>query len=80
LGDVRERLSTILGNVPNLIDLPAGCKFAARCPAREEYGLEICRQVEPDLISIDEGHTVRCWLYQDHDGHKAPLKKKVQGR
>ena len=80
LGNVRDRLSTIPGNVPNLIDLPAGCKFAARCPAREEYGLEICRQVEPDLISIDEGHTVRCWLYQDHDGHKAPLKKKARGR
>ncbi|MEA3310007.1 MAG: ABC transporter ATP-binding protein [Chloroflexota bacterium] len=74
LGHVKEELATIPGNVPNLIDLPPGCRFASRCQAREKYGLNICTAVEPNLIPIDEGHTVRCWLYQDYEGHKAPLK------
>ncbi len=75
LGNVKEELATIPGNVPNLIDLPPGCQFASRCKAREKYGLSICTAVEPDLLPLDEGHTVRCWLYQDYEGHSAPLSK-----
>ncbi|HEY88485.1 MAG TPA: ABC transporter ATP-binding protein [Thermoflexia bacterium] len=75
LGNVKEELATIPGNVPNLIDLPPGCRFASRCKAREKYGLSICTACEPDLLSVAEGHTVRCWLYQDGEGHKAPLSK-----
>lgn len=74
LGEVREELDVIPGNVPNLVNLPPGCRFAPRCRAREQYGLEICTQVEPDLFPVAQAHTVRCWLYQDYDNHKAPLK------
>jgi len=75
LGQVKEKLAVIPGSVPNLVDMPPGCRFAPRCQARQEYNLEICTQAEPDLVSIDTGHTVRCWLYQDGDEHEAPLKK-----
>ncbi|MBI9049892.1 MAG: ABC transporter ATP-binding protein [Anaerolineaceae bacterium] len=75
LGVVKDSLETIPGNVPNLIDLPAGCRFAPRCILREKYNLEVCTHVEPDLISWEDRHTVRCWLYEDSDEHKAPLKK-----
>ncbi len=75
LGSVKEELATIPGNVPNLIDLPPGCRFASRCKAREKYGLSICTAREPDLLPVAEGHTVRCWLYQDYEGHRAPLSK-----
>ncbi|MBI3157987.1 MAG: ABC transporter ATP-binding protein [Chloroflexi bacterium] len=74
LGAVKERLNTIPGGVPNLIDLPPGCRFAPRCRAREEYGLSICTEVEPSLAEAKPGHKVRCWLYEDHSGHDAPLK------
>jgi len=67
LGEVKDRLAVIPGTVPNLIDLPSACRFAPRCKARIENDLEICNQVEPDLIEIEKNHTVRCWLYQDHD-------------
>ena len=76
LGELKEELSTIPGSVPNLVDLPLGCRFAPRCNMREEYGLEICNHIEPDLNSINGEHYVRCWLYEDHEGHKAPLKGK----
>jgi oligopeptide/dipeptide ABC transporter ATP-binding protein len=74
LGNLKETLETIPGNVPNLIDLPSGCRFAPRCQLRERYNLDICTQVEPDLLPWQEKHTVRCWLYQNAEGHKAPLK------
>ena len=64
LGQLREQLDTIPGNVPNLVNLPAGCRFASRCQARLDHNLEICTLQEPDLIPTDPGHEVRCWLYQ----------------
>lgn len=74
LGEIRERLDVIPGNVPNLINLPEGCRFAPRCRARTEHNLAICNAKHPSLIEIAEGHKVRCWLYQDTDGHSAPMK------
>jgi oligopeptide/dipeptide ABC transporter ATP-binding protein len=74
LGTVKEVLDVIPGSVPNLVNLPPGCQFAPRCRSRMEYQLTICTQVEPDLIPVEPEHVVRCWLYQDHEGHKAPLK------
>ena len=68
-----ETLKTIPGTVPNLVDMPPGCRFASRCMARAEYNIRICIDKEPDLIEFDKGHSVRCWLYQSADGHLAPL-------
>jgi oligopeptide/dipeptide ABC transporter ATP-binding protein len=54
-----ERLHSIKGTPPSLINLPRGCKFRPRCPhafdkCNEEPGLE--NRVE------DPGHLDRCWL------------------
>jgi oligopeptide/dipeptide ABC transporter ATP-binding protein len=73
LGTVKDVLEVIPGNVPNLVNLPPGCKFASRCRAMTEYDLSICNQVEPQLLELSSGHLARCWLYQDHEGHHAPL-------
>jgi oligopeptide/dipeptide ABC transporter ATP-binding protein len=64
LGEADKELTTIPGSVPNLIDLPPGCKFAPRCRARVENELEICTQEEPALKKIAPDHMVRCWLYE----------------
>lgn len=74
LGQVKDRLEVIPGTVPNLINMPKGCRFAARCKARQEYQLSICTEQEPELLPVTLNHSVRCWLYQDHEGHRAPLK------
>lgn len=74
LGELRERLDVIPGSVPNLINLPQGCRFAPRCRARVENNLSICTDQHPALIEVADGHKVRCWLYQDADGHTAPMK------
>jgi peptide/nickel transport system ATP-binding protein len=58
LGEVKDRLAVIPGNVPNLIRLPAGCKFAPRCP----YVKEMCTQEVPSLVEVEPGHKVRCFM------------------
>ena len=74
LGEIKDKLDVIPGSVPNLVNLPPGCRFAPRCQARFKYGLNICTEKDPDLEDIKPGHKVRCWLYQSAEGHTAPLK------
>jgi oligopeptide/dipeptide ABC transporter ATP-binding protein len=74
LGEKKERLEVIEGNVPDLIDLPPGCHFTPRCQARIEHGLTICSEIDPEMRPLRSGREVRCWLYHDHNGHKARIK------
>jgi oligopeptide/dipeptide ABC transporter ATP-binding protein len=74
LGEIKEKLDVIPGSVPNLVNLPPGCRFAPRCQARFKYNLTICAEVKPDLEEVKPGHSVRCWLYENAEGHVAPLK------
>jgi oligopeptide/dipeptide ABC transporter ATP-binding protein len=55
-----DRLTTIPGNVPSIMELPAGCKFVTRCPER----IGKCEFTEPELIQIGGGHLVRCHLVE----------------
>ena len=57
-GDKLRRLPAIPGNVPSILELPAGCKFETRCPDR----FEKCVLVEPDLVEHSPGHWARCHL------------------
>jgi len=62
LGRLKDDLDVIPGNVPNLIDMPPGCRFAPRCRARVEHKLDICTREEPQLRPVASQHPVRCWL------------------
>jgi oligopeptide/dipeptide ABC transporter ATP-binding protein len=73
LGKVVEKLDVIPGSVPNLVNLPPGCRFAPRCRAREQYNLKMCTVFEPELVEILPEHLIRCWLYNNHGDHKAPI-------
>lgn len=64
LGQAEKDLQPIPGSVPNLINLPEGCKFAPRCRARVENELDICTEEEPELKLAGPNHKVRCWLYE----------------
>jgi oligopeptide/dipeptide ABC transporter ATP-binding protein len=76
LGEVRDRLDVIPGSVPNLVNLPPGCRFAPRCQARIEHNLTVCTEKRPTLISVTPDHKARCFLYEDAPefNHVAPLK------
>jgi oligopeptide/dipeptide ABC transporter ATP-binding protein len=68
LGEERDELSVIPGTVPNLVDLPEACRFAPRCTARVEHGVELATERHPELRPVADGHTVRCWIYHQADG------------
>ena len=46
----------IPGEIPRLIDPPAGCRFHPRC----ERASEACRTARPGPSSVDAAHSVRC--------------------
>ncbi|MGH9166663.1 MAG: ABC transporter ATP-binding protein [Acidimicrobiia bacterium] len=76
IGTRKESLEVIPGRVPNLIDLPPGCRFAPRCRARIEAECTICTHEAPDLIEVEPGHKVRCWLYsEDRAAREADLAR-----
>jgi oligopeptide/dipeptide ABC transporter ATP-binding protein len=76
LGKLKRRLEVIPGSVPNLINLPAGCRFAPRCRARVEHQVQMCTEVEPELTEISPQHFVRCWLYQDAPARQVPATRR----
>lgn len=47
------------GEIPSPVNIPSGCSFHLRCPARKE----ICSRVDPVMVEVEKGHTVRCHLY-----------------
>jgi len=44
------------GEIPNPINPPSGCPFHPRCP----YAKSICKEKEPDMMEVNEGHWVKC--------------------
>jgi len=79
VGAVRDELAVIPGNVPNLVDLPKGCRFAPRCLARVEEEVAMATEVHPRLLPLGPGHEVRCWLYHDAAGNPMPRAEAVAG-
>jgi oligopeptide/dipeptide ABC transporter ATP-binding protein len=55
LSDARERI-VLEGDVPSPINPPSGCRFHPRC----RYMTDICKEVEPPLVSYGHGHLAAC--------------------
>lgn len=51
-----QRLVTIPGTVPELVDLPPGCPFAGRC----RFTIPECQVTVPPPVEVAEGHHARC--------------------
>ena len=54
-----ERLPTIEGTVPDLLELPSGCTFRPRCP----HAFEKCPEIPPEFVT-SPGCRARCWLHE----------------
>jgi oligopeptide/dipeptide ABC transporter ATP-binding protein len=57
---IQEKLETIPGEVPSLINPGSRCRFAPRC----RYAEEICRTKEPEDVIVHENHIVNCHFAQ----------------
>lgn len=51
---------TLKGNIPSPSDVPDYCSFYSRCPDK----MKRCKRDSPELIEAEDGHLVRCFLYQ----------------
>ncbi len=54
----RQRLESIIGSPPDLMDLPTGCAFRPRC----KVAVERCAEETPPLMPVADGHTAACWV------------------
>ena len=52
------------GEIPSPVNVPKGCSFNTRCP----FAMEICRQVDPQMVTYAADHTVRCHLCKPKNG------------
>ena len=59
--EVRPELPTIPGAVPDLVELPAGCIFAPRCPS----AFDECAHRAPATYAAHARHSARCFLMRD---------------
>jgi oligopeptide/dipeptide ABC transporter ATP-binding protein len=57
----REMVSSIMGDPPNLLEPPTGCRFAPRCD--EKMG--VCETVDPARVEVEPGHFVSCHLFKE---------------
>ena len=55
-----KALKAIPGMVPSMFEEIEGCSFQDRC----SYAFDRCRREEPQLIAMNSGHLVRCWLHE----------------
>jgi len=59
LGRRKERLFSIDGQPPNLLDPPRGCRFFPRCT----MAVENCENAYPPETLLTADHSVSCWRY-----------------
>ncbi len=59
-GTPRGELAAIRGSVPELVDPPAACRFAGRCP----HETAACTMHDPALVEVSHTHSVACFI--DH--------------
>ncbi len=71
-----ERLLTIPGQPPSLIDVPPGCAFAPRCA----FARDICtaRPEPPELVTVSPGHANACVRWQEIDLRETPELTEAQ--
>ena len=72
IGKKQDRLYTIKGNVPNILNLPKGCRFVDRC----DYAQDICFSSRPADEYIKDNHMVSCFLHKRIEDEKCSIKFK----
>jgi peptide/nickel transport system ATP-binding protein len=59
----KANLQTIEGDVLDTINVPAGCRFYARCNQITPEIREKCASHHPELKEVSPGHQMRCWRH-----------------
>ena len=59
--DAKMNRVILQGDIPSPANPPSGCKFHTRC----SRCMEVCKQQDPVMRDLGEGHRVACHLYDD---------------
>lgn len=57
----KSLLNTIEGNVPDIYNLPSGCRFHPRC----EFAQDICKKEVPKIEKYNDDHLVACLRHKE---------------
>jgi oligopeptide/dipeptide ABC transporter ATP-binding protein len=55
---LRAKRTILVGETPDAVAIPAGCRFHTRCP----LAFDRCRVEEPPLLDVGDGQSAACWL------------------
>lgn len=58
VNNMKQKLIPIAGTPINILNLPAGCAFCARC----DEAMRICLEQQPEEMVINENHYASCWM------------------
>ena len=58
VNNMKEKLIPIAGTPINVLNLPKGCAFCARC----DEAMKICLEQQPEALTINENHKAACWM------------------
>ena len=72
--DKKEKLFSIEGQPPNVIDLPPCCPFHPRC----HKDMEVCHVAYPPTKELSKNHSVACWLHATEEEIANALKEKAK--
>ncbi|WP_246056284.1 ABC transporter ATP-binding protein [Alteribacter natronophilus] len=57
----KDELYSIKGTVPTPANMPKGCSFSPRCA----FAGDKCREQQPELVQVNSGQKVSCWLHEE---------------
>lgn len=61
IGQRKDKLTSIKGNVPDPGNMPKGCKFAPRC----NEAMTVCFEEEPNATDLGNGRKCSCWMIEE---------------
>ena len=75
INNMKERLVPIAGTPINMLNMPKGCAFCARC----DSAMKICLEQVPEERFINENHKASCWINTRDNVGYIDLPEKEEG-